>query len=130
VQTELEPYTKTEKPVLVSSAFLYQASGMGVKNAINSDWYFDHAHWVTNAEIDALIQLQPRKMVLTQFDFYRGVSAPVSQLQQRPDLVEVRVRNFAAFPVPDASHSLQRVVQNISWAPVIVDLDWKQPPSP
>ncbi len=130
VQTELEPYTTSERPVLVSSAFLYQATGMGVKNAINSDWYFDHAHWVTNTEMDALIQLQPRKMVLTQFDFYRGLEVPVSQLQQHPGLVEIRVRNLAVFPVPDACRSLQRVVQNISWAPVIVDLDWKQPPSP
>jgi hypothetical protein len=130
VQTELEPYTTNEKPVLVSSAFLYQAAGIGVKTPINSDWYYDHALQMTNAETDTLIQLQPRKMVLTQFDFYRGLSVPVSQLQQRPDLVEIRVRNLAAFPVPDASHLLQRVVQNISWAPVIVDLDWKQPPSP
>ena len=130
VQAELEPYTTSDRPVLVSSAFLYQAANMRVKNPINSDWYFDHAHWTTNVMRDALIQLQPQKLVLTQFDYYRGFLEPVSELQQQPEFVEIRVRNLAALRVPDASRSLQRVVQNISWAPVIVDLDWKKPPSP
>jgi hypothetical protein len=130
VQTELEPYTTSDGPVLVSSAFLYQAADMRVKNPINSDWYFDHSHWTNNAEMNGLIQLQPQKLVLTQFDYYRGLLEPVFQLQQHPELVEIHVRNLAALRVPDASRSLQRVVQHISWAPVIVDLDWKKTPAP
>jgi len=130
VQTELKPFTNSDRPVLVSSAFLYEAAAMGVKNAINSDWYFDHARRLTDVEMDALIRLQPPKLVLTQFDYYRGLKGPVSQLQQHTELVAVQVRDLAALPVPDAFHSMQRVVQNISWAPVIVDLDWKKPPSP
>jgi hypothetical protein len=42
--------------------------------------------------------------------------------------VEVQVRNLAALRPPDAIPALQRVVQHISWAPVIVDLHWKEPP--
>jgi hypothetical protein len=116
--------------VLVSSAFLYRAADMKVKNAINSDWYFDHARWTNNAEMEGLIRLQPVKLVLTQFDYYRSLLEPVNQLQQHPELVEIHVRNFSAVLVPDASPAVQRVVQNISWAPVIVDLDWKIPPAP
>jgi hypothetical protein len=127
-KAELLTFTTTDEPVVVSSAFSYDAARMGVKNPVNSDWYFDHSHWTNDAEMYALIRLQPTKLVLTQFDFYRGLEEPVDQLDQRPDLVEIHVRNLAAMPVPDASLKLQRVLQNISWAPVIVDLKWKKPP--
>jgi hypothetical protein len=130
LQTELQPFVASDQPVLVSSAYLYRAAVMGVKNPIHSDWYFDHAHWTNNAQIDALIRLQPPKLVLTQFDYYRGFAAPDSrimeQLQQRPELVEIHVRNLSAVPVPDAFPAVQKVVQHISWAPVIVDLKWKR----
>jgi hypothetical protein len=128
LRKELEPFVISDQTVLVSSAFLYGAADMGVKNAINCDWYFDHAHWTNNAQIEGLMRLQPPKMVLTQFDYYRSFVIPLEQLRQRPDLVEIRVRDLAAVPVPDANPSLQRVVQHISWAPVIVDLDWKKAP--
>jgi hypothetical protein len=123
---ELEPFVTSDQTVLVSSAFLYEAAGLGVKNAINSDWYFDHAKWTNNAQIYRLTQLQPPKLLLTQFDYYRSFVAPLEQLRQHPELVEIRVRNQATIPAPDAIPLLQRVVQHISWAPVIVDLDWKK----
>jgi hypothetical protein len=130
MQAELQPLATSGRPVLVSSAFLYGAVDMGITNALHSVWYFDHAKWATNIQMEALARLQPPKLVLTQFDYYRGFVTPLEQLRQRPDLVEIRVRNLAAVPVPDANLSLQRVVQHISWAPVIVDLDWKKTPLP
>jgi hypothetical protein len=134
LRTELEPFVTSDKPVLVSAPFLYCAAEMGVKHPIDCTWYFDHANWTNNAQIAALIRLQPSKLVLDQFNYYRsftGVDQPVlDQLRQHPELVEIHVRNLAAGPVPDAIPSLQRVVQHISWAPVIVDLDWKKPPPP
>ena len=130
LHAELEPFVTSDKPVLVSSAFLYCAADMGVKNPIHSDWYFDHAHWTNNVQTEALARLQPPKLVLTQFDYYRGFVTPLEQLRQHPELVEIRVRDLAAVRVPDASPVLQRVVQHISWAPVIVDLNWKETPSP
>jgi len=71
--------------------------------------------------------LQPTKLVLTQFDYYRSFAVLMRQLESQPDMVEVRIRNLAAIKPPDAIPSMQRVVQNISWAPVIVDLNWKKP---
>ncbi len=128
LRAELEPFTKSARPVLVSSAFLYCAANLGVKNPVHSDWYFDHANWTNNAEVEGLVRLQPSKLVLTQFDYYRSFVIPLEQLRQSPELVKIRVRDLATMRVPDAIPSLRRVVQHISWAPVIVDLNWKNPP--
>ena len=132
LQAELEPYAKSDQPILISSAFLYQAADVPVKNPVHCDWYFDHAHWTNSAQVDALIRLQPPKLVLTQFDYYRSFDGspetPLQQLRRHPELVDIKVRNMAALTSPDAIPSMQRVVQQISWAPVIVDLDWKKPP--
>jgi len=125
LRTELGPFTKSDRPVLVSSAFLYGAAELGVKNPIHSDWYFDHASWTENAETDGLARLRPARLVLTQFDYYRSFVLPLEKLRQHPELVKIRVRNLAVVRPPDAIPALQRVVQHISWAPVIVDLDWK-----
>jgi len=127
IKVELEPYSNSIQPVLISSAFLYQAADIGVKNPVHSDWYFDHSHWTNSVQINALMQLQPTKLVLTQFDYYRSFAVLMRQLESQPDIVEVRIRNLAAIKPPDAIPSMQRVVQNISWAPVIVDLNWKKP---
>jgi hypothetical protein len=63
--------------------------------------------------------------VLTQFDYYRSFERVLAQLRQHPELAAIRVRDLAEIKPPDAIPALSRVVQNISWAPVIVDLDWK-----
>jgi hypothetical protein len=128
LQTELAPYAKSDQPVLVSSAYLYKAADIGVKRPVHSDWYFDHAHWTNNAQANALISLRPPRLVLTQFDYYRSFVLVVEQLGQESNLVQIQVRNMAAVRPPDSFPSLQKAVQNISWAPVIVDLDWKAPP--
>lgn len=125
LREELRPFATSGQPVLVSSAYLYQAVDLGVKNPVHCDWYFDHTTWTNGAQVAALERLRPPKLVLTQFDYYRGFVEPLEQLRQHPETVEIRVRDQAAVRVPDASPSLQRVVQHISWAPVMVDLNWK-----
>ena len=125
LQTELAPFAASDKPVLISSAYLYRAVELGVKNPLHSDWYFDHAHWTNNVQMNALVRLQPARLVLTQFDYYRSFLAPLEQLRQRPDLVAFRVRDLTGVPVPDATPWLRRMLQHISWAPVIVEMDWK-----
>jgi len=62
--------------------------------------------------------------VLTQFDYYRHYEGSVHQLQLQTQLVEVKITDAAKTPVPDASRTLQKVVQHISWSPVIVELNW------
>lgn len=130
LRAELGQYVTSDQPVLISSSFLYCAADMGVKNPVHSDWFFDHSNWVadSNAPLEGIMKLQPPKLVLTQFDYYRSFAPLLAALGQHPDIVGIRVRDFAAVRVPDASPSLQRVVQHISWAPVVVDLTWKNPP--
>jgi hypothetical protein len=110
-------------PVLVSSAYLYAAATVATTNVMYADWYFDHAHWTNNADAAALARMRPQKLVLTQFDFYRSFSGPLEKLRQQSDLV-ITVRDEAQVRTPDAMPKMQRVVQHISWAPVIVDLQW------
>lgn len=127
LRQELAPFTRSDQPVLLSSAFLYAAVDLGVKNPVHSDWYFDHSHWTNGVQAAGLFQCRPPKLILTQFDYYRAFKSPLDQLRGHPDAVEVRVRNLAAVPPPEAVAVLQRVIQHVSWAPVIIDLDWKTP---
>ncbi len=123
LRTELSPFAKTNLPVLVSSAFLYGAAELGVRRPVHADWYFDHTP--NSPPTNALLRLKPPKLVLTQFDYHRAFVPVLRELSQHPELVTVRVRDLAAVRPPDAIPALARVVQHISWAPVIVDLEWK-----
>ena len=72
-----------------------------------------------------MVAIKPARMILVQYDFYRRFQGPLQWLQAHPELVEVTIRNYARITPPDASKSLQRVLQHIAWAPVIVDFKWK-----
>ena len=126
LRAELKPFADTDAPVIVSSAFLYSAFEFDVRRAIHSDWYYDRASGPPGTTgYQVFLKLRPTKLVLTQFDYYRGFADLVRRLQQQPELVTVRMHDFAAVRPPDAIPSMSRVVQNISWAPIVVDLDWK-----
>jgi hypothetical protein len=125
LRTEFAPFTNSAAPVVISSAFLYCATESGVRHPIHSDWFYDRALTAVDADYQGMITLRPTKLVLTQFDYYRGFVTELSKLRQHPDLVTFQVRDLAALRPPDSIPSFQRVVQNISWAPVIVDLNWK-----
>jgi hypothetical protein len=125
LRTELEPFTETNAPVILSSSFLYSAIEFGVRQPIHFDWYFDRVSTNRDADYDSLVTMRPTKIIMTQFDYYRGFVAMEQRLRGHPELVEVQVRNEAVVKPPDATPSLQRVVQHISWAPVVVDLRWK-----
>ena len=64
-------------------------------------------------------------MILVQYDYYRRFQGLLQSLQAHPELVTVTINNTAKVTPPDASKSLQRVLQHIAWAPVIVDFKWK-----
>ena len=125
LKTELEPFSHTSTPVILSSPFLYSALEFGVVHPIHFDWYFDRVSTNRDADYASLLAMRPTKIILTQFDYYRGFTAMEQRLREHPELVLVHVRNDAVIKPPDANPSLQRIVQHISWAPVIVDLDWK-----
>ena len=110
---------------MVSSAFLYEAARLGLRGVIHSDWPRDRRLEVPEADLQALIRLRPPKLMLTQFDCHRSYSRTVEQLRQHPECVAVHLRDTAGICTPDSIPALQRVVQHISWAPVIVTLSRK-----
>ena len=122
VRAELASVTDG-KTVLVSSAFLYETAQRMNITWIHSDW---PAVWSpAHREIEALLKVQPVKLILTQFDYYRHHQPLLAELKARSEVKEVRVTNDASIPVPDANLALQKVVQHVSWAPVVVDISWR-----
>lgn len=113
--------------VVASSAFLYEVARRETLHGIHSDWpsppSTTNPDWVR----DALVKLKPAALVLTQFDYYRRYEPVINALTNQPEIVTVTVRNFAKTPAPDSIPAMQKVVQHISWAPVVVELSWKQP---
>jgi hypothetical protein len=109
--------------VVLSSAYLYGETGNSRIRAIHPDWIAPYRH--KTDVVDCFVTLRPARLILTQFDYYRGCGTIIPQLRNRKDLVEVRVTDFAKVRPPDSIASVQRIVQHISWAPVIVDLDWR-----
>jgi hypothetical protein len=127
VRTELDA-CGSGKTAVLSSAYLYEACQRKDLNWIHSDWMRE-CH--PNQPIDdwpGLVRLKPSRLVLTQFDYYRRFLALVDQLKAHPELAEFSVVNTARVPAPDSKRALQKVIQHISWAPVIVSISWKEPP--
>ena len=124
---EWQPFLTSSAPVVISSPYLYGATDMGVRHPVHSDWFYDRALTTPNADLDGFMRLRPAKLVVSQFDYYRSFEPLLAELRLRPELVEIHVRDLAAVRTPDSMPAMQRVVQHISWAPVIVDLDWKNP---
>jgi hypothetical protein len=111
-----------DRPVIISAAFLYETAERANLNWIHSDW---PARSVVNDwELRAIERLQPSLVVLTQFDYYRRYEPVVAQLRRERGDVEVRIHNAARVQAPDAEPKFRKVVQHISWAPVIIHFDW------
>ena len=125
LRRELAPFVAAPEPVVISSQFLYGARQLGVLHPIHSDWYYDRALTAPDADWEGFLRLRPTRLVLGQFDFYRSYVPLLARLRQHPERVTVTVRDLAGVRPPDAIPALSRVVQHISWAPVIGDLEWK-----
>jgi hypothetical protein len=125
VRAELQPFANSGARVVLSSAFLYRAAQMDVRDAVHSDWLRDKRVDDADGDFKALVRLRPPKLILTQFDYYRAYKSVVEQLRQHPELVTVSVRDAAKIRPPDAIPALARVLQHVSWAPVVVEFSWK-----
>jgi len=130
LRLEMESFVKNSVPVIISSPYLYCALEFGVQRPIHTDWYYNHATATAESDLMAMERLRPPKLVLTQFDYYRTFEPLLARLRQHPELVSIALRDQAVVRTPDSIPLLRRVVQHISWAPVIVDLNWKNPPTP
>jgi len=116
--------------VVLSSAFLYEASKYNDLTVIHSDWMQKAKANPPISDLQALLALKPRKVILTQFDYYRRYQPTLDQLKSDPSLKDIQIINVARVRPPDAFPSLQRVVQHVSWAPIIVNLFWADPSQP
>lgn len=112
--------------ILFSSAYLYEAANQERVRWIHSDWPGSITSTARRSELEALMDLKPTAIVLTQFDYFRRYEKLIIALQERPEDVEVDFDNTAMVPAPDAIPSLRRVVQHVSWAPVVIRLQWKE----
>jgi len=115
--------TPAGSAVLVSAAFLYEADRYKSLEAYHADWVAPFRRKRKTA--DCIIALKPARMVLTQFDYYRGCGTSLPALKSSPDLLDMRITDYAKIRPPDAISSMQRIIQQVSWAPVIVELRWK-----
>jgi hypothetical protein len=120
----------TGSQVVSSSAFLYLGNGHTNLVTLHEDWL--HAAGLPGAEAEndrrALERIRPATMVLVQYDYYRRFVPVLAALSAEPELVTVTVSNYARLRPPDAYPSLQRVLQHISWAPVVVEFNWRPAP--
>ncbi len=121
IDRELENEPAGSK-VVASSAFLYEASRHTNVTLIHSDWM--HPAKDGSTDLQALRELKPRLLILTQFDYYRRYKNSLQALGNEPGGVHLVISNAAHLLPPDAYPSLQRVVQHVSWAPVVVGIDW------
>ncbi|MDB6065756.1 MAG: hypothetical protein JWR26_1964 [Pedosphaera sp.] len=115
----------TNFKVVMSGAYLYGASTHRDITLIHSDWMEPAKSDPPISDLQALVALRPQKLILTQFDYYRRYQAVLEKAKAEPSLKNIQVVNTATTRAPDSYHSLQKVVQHISWAPVIVDLTWQ-----
>jgi hypothetical protein len=111
--------------IVASGAYLYEAALHNTIRAIHSDWLGPWQRSGQNSDLAALVALKPSKLILTQFDFYRRYEPTLAQLKSSSDLRQFGLINTARIRPPDSFPSLQKVVQHLSWAPVVVTLSWK-----
>jgi len=113
--------------VVLSGAYLYGAARHQEIRWIHSDHPGRFSDDATTA-LAALMDLKPACLVLTQFDYFRRYESTAQELMNHPEWVSVSITQTATLRAPDSIPSLRRVLQHVSWAPVIVDLEWKNPP--
>ena len=111
--------------VVLSSAYLYEAARHQELRWIHSDWMEPARRHRPSADWEGLLALKPARLILTQFDYYRRYLPLLAQLKTQPGLAQVQIVNTANLPAPDSIRPLQKVLQHISWAPVVVTVSWK-----
>jgi len=112
--------------VVMSSAYLYEAARHKNITPIHSDWLREAKGSPFASDLEALEALKPDELILTQFDYYRKYKHIVENAKSDPDLTDSQTENMARTPAPDSIPLLHRVVQHISWAPVVVKLSWRK----
>jgi hypothetical protein len=111
--------------VVLSSAYLYEAARHDKIRWLHSDWLAPARRGGSSTDLESLINLKPCKIILTQFDYFRRFETVLAQLKESKELAHLEVVNTTGIRSPDSFPSLQKVVQHISWAPVVITLTWR-----
>ncbi len=122
VRAELKT-VPTGAKVVLSSAYLYEAARYTKGFWIHED--YPTAPKSGESFADSLRRLRVRELILTQFDYYRRYESVLEELRTGGTPATITTFNTARVRSPDSYPRLRQVLQHISWAPVIVKLDWK-----
>jgi hypothetical protein len=114
----------TNATVVLSSAYLYEAARFEHVKLIHSDWMTPAERAYRNTDWEGLLRLKPEMIMVTPFDYYRRYAALLERLREHPELASFEVTPSSRLKPPDASRSMQRVIQHISWAPVTIRIRW------
>jgi hypothetical protein len=114
--------------VVMSPAFLYDSAKHDDIEMIHSDCLAPFVNGAHTGDLEALIALKPAKLILTQQDYYLRYGEVIEELKQRPEAGGINFVNKAIKRTPDSVQYIQKVVRNVSWAPVVVDISWKTEP--
>lgn len=111
--------------VVISGAYLYDLVAHEDMEMIHPDWIAPMVNGARAGDFAALLALKPQKFILTQHDFFLHYYAMLEVLQGRPEVRKITVVNKAIRRTPDSVRYVQKVVRDVSWAPVMVDISWK-----
>ena len=92
---------------------------------VHSDWMTPGQRGAATTDFEALLSLRPAKLLLTQFDYFRRFEPVVTRLKSRREVLQLELMNTARTPAPDSFPALQKVVQHVAWAPVVISLQWR-----
>jgi hypothetical protein len=125
VRQELEKQP-TNSTVVLSSAYLYEAARHTNVRWLHCDWLVEaKRNEQLTGDLRGLMRQKPARLILTQFDYYRRYKQVLEQAKTDPNIGDIRIEDTAKMPTPDSFPRFQRVVQHISWAPVVIELTWK-----
>jgi hypothetical protein len=113
--------------VVASSAYLYEVAQRADTRFIHADWVGLPDKRTPGFGSKALVALRPQRLILTQFDFYRRYDQVLTELKTEQTLSSMTIHNDSITPPPDSILGLRRLVQHVSWNPVIIDFAWREP---
>lgn len=112
--------------MIMSSAFLYEAARHTNVTGIHCDWMQKAKGGPFATDLEAFETLKPDGLILTQFDYFRKYKHILESAKSDPSLAQMNIENLAKTRAPDSIPLMHRVVQHISWAPVVVELSWRK----
>jgi hypothetical protein len=105
-----------QSEALVSAAYLYALTDQQRVTCLHADW---------PGALGGEAGLRPSCLVLTAFDYHRRYRATLDELVASGRVRIVSAVHKVRVRPPDGFSNLQRVVQHLTWAPVIVHLEWR-----